>query len=263
MIFAGLDIGSVSTETVIIDEHKRVLSYVILRTSSNNKKTAEESVHLALRKVSMTFKDVSNIVSTGYGRKIIPFKADEISEISCHARGAHFLYPDTKIVIDIGGQDSKAIRIVENGQAIDFNMNDKCAAGTGRFLEEMAKALDVTVEELGCLSLKSEKELSISSMCTVFAESEVVSLLAEGRAREDIAKALHNAIAERVASLANRVLLRGVITLTGGVAKNIGVVEALKSKFSGMIVNIPEEPQMVGALGAALIALNSMDNLNV
>lgn len=256
MIFAGLDIGSVSTEAVIIDKDKKILSYNILRTGSNSKKAAEKSMRLALEKAKLSFDEISNLVTTGYGRKIIPFKSNEISEISCHARGAYFLFPDTRIIIDIGGQDCKAIRLSENGDAVDFNMNDKCAAGTGRFLEEMAKALDVTIEKLGPLSLKSKKELVISSMCTVFAESEVVSLLAEGQAREDIAMALHNAIADRVLSLANKVRLANAVTLTGGVVKNIGVVNALKSKLTDISINIPEESQIVGAVGAALIALD-------
>jgi len=257
MIFAGLDVGAVSTEAVIIDKDKNILSHVILCTSSNNKKVAEKSIKIALKKAKLLFSDITNLVATGYGRKITLFKSDNISEISCHARGAHFLYPNTRVVIDIGGQDSKAIRIDEKGNAADFSMNDKCAAGTGRFLEEMAKVLDVCIGKLGKLSLKSKKDLVISSMCTVFAESEVVSLLAEGQAREDIAKALHNAIADRALSLANKVRLTNAVTLTGGVAKNIGVVEALKSQLSGLVVNIPEEPQIVGALGAALIALGS------
>lgn len=257
MIFAGLDIGSVSSETVIIDKNKKILSYEIVRTGSNSKKAAEKSMQAALNKANVSFNDVTNLIATGYGRKIVPFKSEEISEISCHARGAHFLFPDTKTVIDIGGQDSKAIRLSEDGEAIDFNMNDKCAAGTGRFLEEMAKALDTSVEHLGKLSLRSKKSLVISSMCTVFAESEVVSLLAENETREDIARALHNAIADRVLSLAHKIRLANAVTLTGGVAKNIGVVDALKSKLPGMIVNIPKEPQIVGALGAALIALDS------
>jgi len=257
MIVAGLDIGSVSTETVILNENRKILAYSVLRTGSNSKKSAEDSIETALKKAKLSFSDISKLVSTGYGRKIVPFKSEEVSEITCHAKGAHFLFPDTKVVIDIGGQDSKAIRVGEDGEAIDFNMNDKCAAGTGRFLEEMAKALDAEVEKLGNLSLRSEKSLVISSMCTVFAESEVVSLLAEGQAREDIAKALHNAIADRVLSLANKVRLADAVTLTGGVAKNIGVVDALKSKLPDMSINIPEESQIIGALGAALIALDS------
>ncbi|MFH1338321.1 MAG: acyl-CoA dehydratase activase [Candidatus Omnitrophota bacterium] len=254
MIFAGLDIGSISTKAIIIDEDKRILSYEILRTGSNSKKAAEKCMQLALGKAKISFEDIANLIATGYGRKIVPFKSDEISEISCHARGAHFLFPDTRTVIDIGGQDCKAIRLDENGEAIDFNMNDKCAAGTGRFLEEMAKALDTTVENLGKLSLRSKKTLVISSMCTVFAESEVVSLVSEGETREDIAKALHNAIADRILSLAHKIKLTNAVTLTGGVAKNIGVIESIKSKLPDVTVYIPEEPQIIGALGAALIA---------
>lgn len=256
MIFAGLDIGSVSTKVVIIDKNKKILVYDILRTGSNSKKAAEKCMQTALGKAKACFKDITNLIATGYGRKIVPFKSDEISEISCHAKGAYFLFPDTRTVIDIGGQDCKAISLNEEGEAVDFNMNDKCAAGTGRFLEEMAKALDTTVENLGKLSLRSKKSLVISSMCTVFAESEVVSLLAEDESREDIAKALHNAIVDRVLGLAHKVRLTNSVTLTGGVAKNIGVIEAIKSKLPNMKLCIPEEPQIIGALGAAIIALD-------
>lgn len=256
MIFAGLDIGSVSTKVTIINKNKKILSYGLLRTGSNSKKAAEACMQLVLNKAGLSFDKITNLIATGYGRKIVPFKSDEISEISCHAKGAHFLFPDTRTVIDIGGQDSKAMRLDENGEAIDFNMNDKCAAGTGRFLEEMAKALDTTVEDLGKLSLGYKKNLVISSMCTVFAESEVVSLLAENEAREDVAKALHDAIADRVLSLAHKVRIANAVTLTGGVAKNIGVIEAIKSKLPGMTIHIPEDSQMAGSLGAALIALD-------
>lgn len=254
MIFAGLDIGSVSTKVAIIDKDKKIICFEVLRTGSNSKKAAEKCMQIALDKAKLSFDNITNLIATGYGRKIVPFKSDEISEISCHARGANYLFPDTRTVIDIGGQDSKAIRLDDNGEAIDFNMNDKCAAGTGRFLEEMAKALDTTVENLGKLSLRSKKSLVISSMCTVFAESEVVSLLAENETREDVAKALHNAIADRVLSLAHKVRLANAVTVTGGVAKNIGVTEAIKSKLPNITVRIPEEPQIMGALGAALIA---------
>lgn len=256
MIFAGLDIGSVSTKVVLIDENKKIIHQEILRTGSNSKQAAEKCVQAALKKEKIVFDDITNLIATGYGRKIVPFKSQEVSEISCHARGAHFLFPDTKTVIDIGGQDSKAMRLDENGQAADFNMNDKCAAGTGRFLEEMAHALDTSVENLGELSLRSKRHMEISSMCTVFAESEVVSLLSENEDRQDIAKALHNAIADRVLSLAHKVRIENAVTMTGGVAKNIGVIESIKAKLPGMVINIPQEPQIVGALGAALIALD-------
>lgn len=254
MIFAGLDIGSISTKVVFINENKKVLFYELVRTGSNSKKAAEKCMQSVLEKAKISFNDITNLIATGYGRKIVPFKSQEVSEISCHARGANFLFPDTKTVIDIGGQDSKAIRLDENGEAVDFNMNDKCAAGTGRFLDEMAKALDTTVENLGKLSLKSKKDLVISSMCTVFAESEVVSLLAENEAREDIARALHNAVADRVLSLAHKVKLANALTLTGGVIKNIGVIEAIKSKLPNITIHIPDDPQITGALGAAIIA---------
>lgn len=254
MIFAGLDIGSVSTKVAFIDKDKKVLFFEILRTGSNSKKAAEKCMQAALERAHISFGDITNLVATGYGRKIVPFKSDEISEISCHSRGANYLFPDTRTVIDIGGQDSKAIRLDENGEAVDFNMNDKCAAGTGRFLEEMAKALDTTVENLGKLSLRSKKNLIISSMCTVFAESEVVSFLAENEATEDIARALHNAVADRVLSLAYKVKLSNALTLTGGVIKNIGVIEAIKSKQPNLIIHIPDDPQITGALGAAIIA---------
>jgi len=254
MIFSGLDIGAVSTEAIVIDKDKNILGYSILRTGPNNKKTVEKSMQMALEKAKSSFDDILNLVATGYGRKTVPFKAYEISEISCHAKGAHCLFPDTKTVIDIGGQDSKAIHINGNGEAIDFNMNDKCAAGTGRFLEEMAKVLNTSVENLGKLAKRSEESLVISSMCTVFAESEVVSLLAENKTREDIANALHNAIADRILSLAYKSRLTSAVTITGGVAKNMGVTEAIMSKLPNMKVNISEEPQIVGALGAAVIA---------
>jgi len=254
MIFAGLDIGSVSTKVVFLDNERKILHWEVLRTGSNSKKAAEKCMQSVLDKAKLSFADITSLIATGYGRKIVPFKSDEISEISCHARGAHFLFPDTKTVIDIGGQDSKAIRIDDFGEAVDFNMNDKCAAGTGRFLEEMAKALDTTVENLGKLSLKSQKNLVISSMCTVFAESEVVSLLAENETTEDIAKALHNAIADRVLSLAHKVRLENALTVTGGVAKNIGVIASITSKLPNITAHIPENPQIIGALGAALIA---------
>lgn len=254
MIFAGLDIGSISTKVVFIDENKKLLFYELVRTGSNSKRSAEKCMQLVLEKAKISFDDIVGLIATGYGRKIVPFKSQEVSEISCHAKAANFLFPDTKTVIDIGGQDSKAIRLDENGDAVDFNMNDKCAAGTGRFLEEMAKALDTTVENLGKLSLKSKKNLTISSMCTVFAESEVVSLLAENEAREDIAKALHNAVADRVISLAHKVKLTNALTLTGGVIKNIGVIEAIKSKVPNLTIHIPDDPQITGALGAAIIA---------
>jgi len=208
---------------------------------------------MTLKKSGDNFKNLSSIVATGYGRINVPFADKSITEITCHALGANWLNPGTRTVIDIGGQDSKVISIDENGRVVDFIMNDKCAAGTGRFLEVMAQALGVKTEELGNESLKSKKKITISSMCTVFAESEVISLVAEGCAKEDIIRGLHKAISNRICSMACRLRLENIITLTGGVAKNTGMVQALKKRLKAKVY-VPEEPQIVGALGAAIAA---------
>ncbi len=197
--------------------------------------------------------DVSGLISTGYGREQVEGRLKSITEISCHARGACFLFPKTNLILDIGGQDSKAIRVNGNGQVMDFAMNDKCAAGTGRFFEVMARALEIDLDDMGELAARSKKRLTISSMCTVFAESEVVSLVARGEHVEDIITGLCRAVAERTRALAQRVGVSPEVTMTGGVAKNLGVVRALE-ELLGYEFNIPEEPQIVGALGAALFA---------
>jgi predicted CoA-substrate-specific enzyme activase len=178
-----------------------------------------------------------------------------ITEITCHARGAFFVHPKTRTVIDIGGQDSKVIRLDREGRNVDFQMNDKCAAGTGRFLEVMAHALEVKVEDLGKLSLSAPRTIKISSMCTVFAESEVVSLIAENQPKEVIVRGLHDSIADRIIGMVNRVGCEEDVTLTGGVAKNEGVVHSLEEKL-GIRLFLPPEPQVIGALGAALLAQN-------
>jgi len=198
---------------------------------------------------------VSPEYPAGYGRLSVDFADREITEITCHAVGAHSLYPKTRTVIDIGGQDSKVISVDESGKVIDFIMNDKCAAGTGRFLEVMAHALETKIEELGPLSLKSHNVLRISSMCTVFTESEVVSRIAEGCSQEDIAAGIHRAIVDRILTMANKVGINDQVTLTGGVSKNIGVIEMIKSRISNEI-NVPSEPQLIGALGAAILGQN-------
>ena len=201
----------------------------------------------------MDVGQIGRVVATGYGRIAVPFASKKVTEITCHARGAYHLFPQTRTVIDIGGQDSKVIRLGKDGRVVDFVMNDKCAAGTGRFLEVMARALEVSLEDMGRLSDLARERLTISSMCTVFAESEVVSLIAEGHPKEDIIRGLHDAVSERVAGMAERVGLENGVTMTGGVAKNAGVVRSLEERL-GVKISRPEEPQIVGALGAALIA---------
>ena len=252
MIFAGMDIGSITTETVILEENQ-ILTSTILPTGANSRRAAERSLDAALAKAKIKREDLAFIVSTGYGRASFPLANKMITEITCHARGAFFTRPQTRTVIDIGGQDSKVIRLDGKGRNVDFQMNDKCAAGTGRFLEVMAHALEVEVEDLGRLSLSAPGTIKISSMCTVFAESEVVSLIAENQPKEVIIRGLHDSIADRIVGLVRRVGVEPDVTLTGGVAKNGGVVHALEGRL-GVKLFIPPEPQIIGALGAALLA---------
>lgn len=252
MHVAGIDVGSLSAEVVILKDD-RIVNYVILPTGSNSKAAAERAMEAALGAAGLRREELACIVATGYGRVNIPFAHKKITEITCHGRGAFFLDPSARTVIDIGGQDSKAIRLNEAGKVLDFAMNDKCAAGTGRFLEVMAQALEVPLDELAALSGRAARAVSISSMCTVFAESEVVSLIAQGLPREEIARGLHEAVAERTAGLVYRIGMEEAVLMTGGVAKNAAVVRALEAKLKTKIL-IPPEPQITGALGAALLA---------
>jgi len=256
MYVVGVDVGSLSTDTVILDDKRNIVTYNVLFTGASSKKAARRSYEAALDAAGLNERDIAYIVSTGYGREVVPFAHRQVTEISCHARGAHFFFPGTRTVIDVGGQDSKVIRINAQGKVIDFAMNEKCAAGTGRFLEVMARALEIDLEEMGERSLEARHPVSISSMCTVFAESEVVSRIAEGHPIEDIIAGIHNAISDRLISLLQRVGMEEEVTMSGGVAKNIGVVRALQEKL-GTRFNIAFEPQIVGATGAALIALES------
>jgi predicted CoA-substrate-specific enzyme activase len=252
MIVAGIDIGSITAETVILQDNQ-MLSSSIVPTGANSRTAAERSLAAALKQASLRQEDLAAIVTTGYGRASFPSATKMITEITCHARGAFFVYPETRTVIDIGGQDSKVIRLDKQGRNVDFQMNDKCAAGTGRFLEVMARALEVKLEDLGRLSRSAQRTIKISSMCTVFAESEVVSLIADNQPKEVIIRGLHDAIADRILGMVRRVGVEEKVTLTGGVAKNEGVVLALEERL-GVKVFVPPEPQIIGALGAALLA---------
>ena len=251
--FAGIDIGSLTCDAVIINEEAEIVSSAIVLTGARSRNAIETAFEKALEGAGIGRDDVSGLVSTGYGREQVEGRRKSITEISCHARGAHYLFPQTSLILDIGGQDSKTIRVGEGGRVMDFAMNDKCAAGTGRFFEVMARALEVDLDDLGKLAAKSTKSLSISSMCTVFAESEVVSLVARGEKVEDIVSGLCRAVAERTRALAQRVGVSPEVTMTGGVAKNLGVVRALEELLE-QTFNIPDEPQLAGALGAALFA---------
>ena len=251
--FAGIDVGSLSTEVVIIDDNATAITYHINPTGANCNEAVDLTLRQALSQARLSQDQLNFIVATGYGRMTIPFADKKITEISCHAAGAHHLFPDTETVIDIGGQDSKVIRIDRDGKVLDFTMNDKCAAGTGRFLEVMAGTFGAPIEELGALSLKAKREIPISSVCTVFAESEVISLIAQNEPKEEIIRGIHRAIVSRVWNMVQTVGVHGIVTMSGGVAKNKGVVALLEERLQKPI-HIYREPQIVGALGAALLA---------
>ena len=255
MYYAGIDVGSLTTDTVILDTRRRIVAYDISPTGANSKVAGESSFRHALDRAEISVKQIACAVSTGYGRVSLEFADKAVTEITCHGRGAYHLFPDTRTIVDIGGQDSKVIKLGSGGKVVDFSMNDKCAAGTGRFLEVMAKALEVDLEEMGLLSMRSTEQIAISSMCTVFAESEVISLVAQAKPKEDIINGIHKSICNRISSLMDRVGIEPEVTMTGGVAKNTGIVENIRQKVDGRI-NVPEEPQIVGALGAALIAID-------
>ncbi len=252
-LFAGIDVGSLSTDVVLLDGGGGVAGASVVATGASTRKACADALGRALAFAGAGEPDIAFAVSTGYGRDSVASAGLRLTEITCHARGARHLFPAARTVLDIGGQDSKVIRLSPGGKVIDFAMNDKCAAGTGRFLEVMARALEMDLEEMGPRSLLSKKPLAVSSMCTVFAESEVISLIASGAAPEDIARGIHAAVADRVAALAERVGIVPPVVMTGGVAKNPGARKALEERF-GLSLLVPAEPQTAGALGAALIA---------
>ncbi|MDE5604278.1 MAG: acyl-CoA dehydratase activase [Eubacterium sp.] len=247
--FVGIDSGSTSTELVAMDKDLNIVKTVMVRTGAN----AGVGAKNALNQAGIDKKDIALIVATGYGRKNIDFADDNVTEITCHAKGAKHLYPDVKTIIDIGGQDSKVISLDENGKVVGFVMNDKCAAGTGRFLENMAKVLELDMPDMANVGLNYKNDLTISSMCTVFAESEVVSLIAENHTVADIVHGLNKSVATKTKALANSAKDKGAVMMTGGVANNKGVVSELEKQLNTKIF-IPEHPEFCGALGAALIA---------
>ena len=246
MRFAGIDIGSRSIELVVVDEVGQIKAGFQADTGFDPMTEAKKLVG------GVSF---DRIMATGYGRNLfeIAFEAPTVTEIKAHARGARTFFPNAQTVLDIGGQDSKAISLFENGKVKKFEMNDRCAAGTGKFLEIMAKTLGYDIEEFGRQALLAEKDLNISSMCTVFAESEVTSLIAKGNNRREIARGLHASVIRRAAGMIKRVSSEGDIVFTGGVAKNPCMVAFLAEKLDRRVV-IPENPQFIGALGAALLA---------
>ncbi len=256
MYYLGLDIGSLSCDAVLIDEEEKILTTAVVPTGARNQEAIARAKAEVLLQAGISFEQVTATIATGYGRERVDGRLAAVTEITCHGRGIEALLSGTQVLIDIGGQDSKVIRLDGAGHVVEFAMNDKCAAGTGRFLEAMARALQVDIYQLGELDRDATADLTLSSMCTVFAESEVVSLIADGVEVNEIAGGLNRAIASRTFGLVKRVApdLSGLsVAMSGGVARNRGVVRALSSVF-GQEVAIPPEPDTVGALGAALIA---------
>ena len=254
----GLDSGSTSTNAVVMNEARKIVASVVIRTGAKAGASAERAYREVLDRAGITPDQVACTIATGYGRVSIPFADENVTEISCHGRGAHYFNPAVRTILDIGGQDSKAIHVNAAGEVTDFAMNDKCAAGTGRFLEMIARSLEISLDELGPAALESKKHLEIASMCSVFAESEVISLIANNEEKPDIAAGVCRAVAGKAYSLMRRVGLEGAYMMTGGVAQNPGVVRAVE-ELIGEKLFICEDPEIVGATGAALLALEKSE----
>ncbi len=254
---AGVDVGSTQTKATIINEAGEIVCRSLTDTGSNVVLAAENAFHMALEAGNLREEEVEYVVGTGYGRYRVTFGNTQVTEISCHARGAVHMFPRTRTVLDMGGQDTKAIRIGSLGEILDFCMNDKCAAGTGRFLGAASSALEIPLDALGPTALQSTKPVKISTTCTVFAESEVISWLGKGKKIEDILWGVHQSIASRSIGLMRRVGIEEEVSFTGGVAKNAGMVAALEEKLE-LKLNISDESHYMGALGAALFALDSI-----
>jgi len=258
MITCGIDVGSLSAEAVLCVDGE-IATYSIIRTSPESAETAVQALEKALDGSDLRREDIEYTVATGYGRVVVPFADTNVTEITCHARGAHFFLASVRTVLDMGGQDCKAIRCDENGKVTDFRMNDKCAAGTGRSLEVMANLLEVQLEDVGPLSLEAEGEpIKVSNTCVVFAKSEVLSLMRQGVPTSRILAGLCDGIADRVKSLIRIVGVAEDFAISGGITKNIGVVKRIEEKL-GVTATICFEPQIVGAVGAALIARDHLE----
>lgn len=252
---AGVDVGSTQTKAIIINEDREIVGRCLTDTGANVVIAAENAFAEALKTSGIREEEVEYVIGTGYGRYRVTFGNTQVTEISCHARGAAQMFPGTKTVLDMGGQDTKAIRVSPKGEVLDFCMNDKCAAGTGRFLGAAAAALDIPLGELGNVAMKAERPVKISTTCTVFAESEVLSWLGKGKKIEDILWGVHLSIASRSTALLRRVGIEDEITFTGGVTKNAGMIKSLEQALKTKL-NISADSHYMGALGAALFALD-------
>ena len=260
MLVGGCDIGSTTGKAVVKNETS-VVSHSIIPSTTKPEETARIAMDEALRMAGLSsLEDLQYVVGTGYGRLKVPFANENISEITCHARGAHWLNPAVRTVVDIGGQDCKVMSLDARGRVLEFVMNDRCAAGTGRFFEAMARALNCGLEGISSLSNQGENAATITSQCSVFAESEVVTLINEGVDLADIIAGINNAVANRLYSMVRRVGLTEELALTGGCSKNQGLAKALQKKLGVTVKMLPQDPQLAGAVGAALIAGEKLKN---
>jgi len=257
MITAGVDVGAETVKVAIMNQNQ-VLGWSIVRAGLDRKASAEEALELAIKEAGIPRGDIKRTVATGTGRREVPYADESIVEIIADAKGVAFLLPSARTVIDVGAEEARGIRLNSLGKVQDFAKNDKCAAGVGAFVASMARALEITVEDMGPISLKSQQEIPMNVTCVVFAESEVVSLIHSQVPKEDIARAIHDAISTRTISMVKRVGTEKDIAFIGGVAHNIGVIDSLQNLL-GTDVLIPENPQIVGAIGAALIAREQGD----
>jgi predicted CoA-substrate-specific enzyme activase len=248
----GIDIGSASSKAVICADGD-IKTYAVTPSGGNYRQTAERLRREAVKKIGLSPGDLSYTVATGYGSAAVPFSDQSVTDISCQAKGIHRLFPKVRTVIDIGGQFSKVIKIDEDGRVTNFILNEKCAAGSGKFLQVIARLLHIEISDIGQLSLKSQKPVEFNTGCAVFAESEAVSRIAEGALVEDILAGVHKAMAAKIVNLVERTGPVGICTVTGGGAKDIGLVKAIEADL-GITLLVPEEPQITAAYGAALLA---------
>ncbi|MBI4332147.1 MAG: 2-hydroxyglutaryl-CoA dehydratase [Chloroflexi bacterium] len=255
--YAGVDIGSVMTKAVILGDESNngtILGHVVIPTTVSSEKSGLQALEQVLEVTNLRREELAYVLATGYGRISASYAQGTLTEISCHAKGAHFANPEVHTLIDIGGQDCKAIKIGEWSEVEDFAMNDKCAAGTGRFFETLARVFQSTLDDLGPLSLRAKERITITSTCTVFAESEVISLMARGEAPESIINGIHFSFARRIVGLVKRLGVAEKVAMTGGTAKNAGMRVLIEELLETKLVPLKIDPQLTGALGAALFA---------
>ncbi len=260
MLVAGIDLGARSTKAVVIDENHRVLGWAVVRTRPDFEAVARLALNEAIKPLGIDMEELDYVATTGFGRYNVPFRDVQITDMTSAARGSVVLFPGTRCVLDIGAQSTRAIRVDERGRVRDFKTNDKCAAGAGGFIERSAKYLEVPLEQVGTLSLKADDPQPISSICAVLAESEIVNHVSQGRTVENILRGIHQSLASRALALLKRVGVEPEITFVGGVARQAGMVAALEGTL-GMKVNVPEHPDLVNALGAAVLGLRRWQKL--